>query len=510
MNWKESILAFSHPRVVTMLFLGFSAGIPILLIFSSLSLWLGEAGLKKSTVTMFSWAALAYSFKFVWSPLIDQLPLPYLTQRMGRRRAWMLLSQIMVILAILLMASIDPQLGTQQLKFMALAAMLLGFSSATQDIVIDAYRIEAAKPKLQALMSSTYIAGYRVAMIIAGAGSLFIASHFGTTKEHYLYTAWQNAYYIMAAMMLIGVITTLVIHEPESNKQRKNNFSVNDNLRLLLLFALIVSGFIATFFLDRDIARTAKTALTELTNNKALAGLIVQSIRLIIGLGAATILAVFFVNIGVARKEVAVSSFISPLTDFFSRYGKQAAILLLLLIGTYRMSDIVLGIISNVFYQDMGFSKTEIATAVKTFGIIMAIIGGFFGGLLSVRYGVIKILFVGAVLSAATNMLFLLLATQGHNLPLFYLIIAADNLSAGLAGAAFIAFLSSLTNISFTAVQYAIFSSMMTMLPKALGGFSGSIVESISYSGFFIITTLLGIPVLFLIWYANKRLDLLT
>ncbi len=506
MNWKESIQSFRHPRVIMMLFLGFSAGIPILLIFSSLSLWLGEAGLKKSAVTMFSWAALGYSFKFIWAPLVDQLPVPWLTRLLGRRRSWMLLSQFMIIAAILLMASIDPQLGSQQLKWMAIAAVLLGFSSATQDIVIDAFRIESAHSELQALMSSTYIAGYRLAMIAAGAGSLFIASYFGTSKETYLYSAWQITYSIMAAMMLIGIITTLIVSEPKRNKQHNQTASVNDNLRLLLLFILVVSSFVMTFFLKPELVTSINTELINIVGNKTLAGFITQTLRLAFGLAIAATTGIILLKLGLASKKVAAYCYVDPVSDFFRRYGTKTAVLLLLLIGTYRISDIVLGVISNVFYQDMGFSKPEIATAVKTFGIIMAICGGFLGGLLSLRYGVLKILFLGALLSALTNLLFLLLASQGHDLPLLYLVIAADNLSAGLASAAFIAFLSSLTNISFTAVQYAIFSSLMTLFPKVLGGYSGSIVDSIGYQGFFITTTLLGLPVLFLVWYASSLL----
>jgi len=182
--------------------------------------------------------------------------------------------------------------------------------------------------------------------------------------------------------------------------------------------------------------------------------------------------------------------------------------MLLLLVGLYRISDIVLGVISNVFYQDLGFTKPEIASIVKTFGLFMTIAGGFLGGMLSVRYGVMRILFLGAVLSAATNLLFMLLAGMGHNIPMLYLVISADNLSAGLASAAFIAFLSSLTNIRFTAVQYAIFSSLMTLLPKIIGGYSGSMVDSIGYPGFFLMTALMGLPVLVLILVANRHLTI--
>ena len=191
--WADSLRLFCHRRVVTMLFLGFSAGIPLLLIFSSLGLWLREAGIDRALVTFFSWAGLGYSFKFVWAPLIDQLPLPWLTRALGRRRAWMLIAQLSIAGAILIMSSIDPRAGDASLTLMALAAVLLGFSSATQDIVIDAYRIESADPELQAMMSATYIVGYRLAMMVAGAGTLYLAEGFGSSDEMYRYEAWQGA-----------------------------------------------------------------------------------------------------------------------------------------------------------------------------------------------------------------------------------------------------------------------------------------------------------------------------
>jgi len=161
-----------------------------------------------------------------------------------------------------------------------------------------------------------------------------------------------------------------------------------------------------------------------------------------------------------------------------------------------------------VFYQDMGFTKPQIATVVKSFGLFMTILGGFLGGILAVRFGVMRILFLGALMSAVTNLLFMMLAGMGNDLTMLYVVISADNLSAGLASAAFIAFLSSLTNISFTAVQYAIFSSLMTLLPKMLGGYSGSMVEAMGYEWFFLLTALIGLPVLLLILFAAKRFNL--
>ena len=214
-DWKETLIAFKRRDMRVMLALGFAAGLPILLIFSSLSLWLREAGLERGAVTYFSWAALGYSFKFVWAPIIDKLPLPWLTRVLGRRRAWLLLAQISIIAAILWMAFTDP---VHNLTPMALSAVMLGFSSATQDIAIDAYRIESAEQRMQALMSSSYIAGYRIGMLVAGAGALKLAAWFGA-GEVYNYGAWRDAYIWMAAAMGVGVITTLIIAEPSSEQK---------------------------------------------------------------------------------------------------------------------------------------------------------------------------------------------------------------------------------------------------------------------------------------------------
>ena len=463
-SWAETWKIAHEPAVIRMLFLGFSAGIPILLIFSSLSLWLGEAGLRKSSITFFSWAALGYSFKFVWAPLVDKLPVPFLKSMLGQRRSWLLLSQIVVIIAIIWMGLTDPAKGTEQLTTMALAAVLLGFSSATQDIVIDAYRIESSKNlDLQAMMSSTYIVGYRIAMIIAGAGALYLAAYFGTKKDAYIYDAWKWTYFVMASTMLVGLVTTLVISEPDRGEQPVH--STTDYLRFVFLFIAAVAGFIGTFFYSAELIKGMKAVVKIMGINTPVMGLIIETTRLSFAIIMAATIAKLMIISHLVNKNMVDEAYLSPIRDFFARYGKSIAILLLLLVGLYRISDIVLGAISNVFYQDLGFLKTEIANGVKVWGVIATIFGGLLGGALSIRYGVIKVLFAGAVISAATNLLFLLLAKSGHDLTIFYLVISADNFAAGFASAAFIAFLASLTSISFTAMQYAIFSSLMTLLP---------------------------------------------
>ncbi len=502
------LLRANWQKVLAMLFLGFSAGLPILLIFSTLSLWLREAGLERSAVTYFSWAALGYSFKFVWAPLVDKLPLPLLTSLLGRRRSWLLLSQFAVISAIVWMSMNDPQTGEAALTAMAMAAVMLGFSSATQDIVIDAYRIEEAEDDVQALLSSTYVAGYRIGMIMAGAMALYLAAWFGSDMGSYSYTAWQMTYLCMAGAMLIGVATTLVIKEPQTSRTSSYLHHAVDYLRFLGLFILVVIAFISTFVTLSAVVDSGKLWMQQsLGFNNGLAAFLLESARLLVSLVTALGMAYVAVLVGIANRGMVRETYIEPVAEFFHRYGR-AAMLILLLVGFYRIADIVMGVISNVFYQDMGFSKEQIATVTKVFGLWMTILGGFLGGFLTLRFGVMKILFTGAVLTAATNLLFMLLAQNSGDVWLLTVVIAADNLSGGLAVAAFIAWLSSLTSVSFTAIQYAIFSYLMTLFPKLLGGYSGQIVDQVGYSFFFLGTAIIGIPVLLLIWLTARAIPL--
>ncbi|MBC87121.1 MAG: MFS transporter, partial [Bdellovibrionaceae bacterium] len=426
----DQVKAYLRPSNIRMFFLGFSAGLPILLIFSSLSIWLREAGVGRSAVTYFSWAALGYSFKFVWAPLIDTLPVPFLTKKMGRRRSWLLVSQIAIAASILWMAMTDPAGGESSLTMMALAAVALGFSSATQDIVIDAFRIESDSKDMQAILSATYIASYRLAMIVSGAGALYLASYLGSKSDAYLYSAWQGTYAVMALFMLVGILTTLFSPEPQVDAKINKDYSSKDYSRILLLFGCSVLIFIGGFIITSDLSAQIKTGLTDLTG-KSLAGFIVDGLRLATALVLAGTGAFVLQKLNLANRKMVNETYIDPIRDFFSRY-KEAAIVLLLLVGLYRISDIVLGVISGVFYLDVGFSKDQIATAVKTVGVLMSILGGFIGGILTVRFGVIKILMLGGILAAGTNLLFLLLSEVGTNIPLFYVVVSTDNLAAGL------------------------------------------------------------------------------
>jgi PAT family beta-lactamase induction signal transducer AmpG len=513
---------YFKPEIIAMLFLGFSAGLPILLIFSSLSVWLTQAGVEKSSVTYFSWAALAYSFKFLWAPLVDKLPLYFLTSWLGKRRGWLLLSQLAIVSSICMMALIDPSSSDSALTLMAFAAVALGFSSATQDIVIDAYRIEAVSSELQALMSSMYISGYRLGMIVAGAGTLLLAGWFNSAELEYSYDAWRLAYLCMVAAMAIGIITNLLIKEPQQTIS-KYTYGSRDYAGLVVLFLIGVMVFVVGYI-------NAGVLLEPLKMGSPVIDFLVTALRLFVALIIALVIGYAVSQTGLVNRQMARETYILPVLEFFRRH-QRSAILILAIIGLYRMSDIVLGVIANVFYVDSGFTVVEIATVVKTFGVIMTIAGGFVGGVMAIKYGVISTLYIGGILAVATNLLFMLLAnaagfdawladvlpyslyTPVHehlNISLLYFVISADNLSAGIATTAFVAFLSSLTNLSFTAVQYAIFSSLMTFIPKTIGGYSGSIVESVGYSHFFLIASLMGLPVLVLIYFvrpliANKQ-----
>ena len=403
-----------------MLFLGFSAGLPLLLILGTLSFWLREAGIDRSTIGYLTWVGLIYAFKWMWAPLVDRLSIPLLSRFFGRRRSWLLFAQFLIIIGLVGMASIDPKV---QLTPIVWCALLVAFGSATQDIALDAFRIESADSDHQAALAATYQTGYRLALIWSGAGVLWLAARAEAGATGYDPAAWQFAYLCMALSISVGVLTTLFSKEPVRIELAK--------------------------------ARNAKAWLHQ--------------------------------------------TLIEPFTDFIQRYGWHA-ILILSLIAIYRISDVVMGIMANPFYVDMGYTKDEVAAVSKVFGVVMTLVGAFVGGVLTLRFGVMRILFLGAILSAVSNLLFAWLATQGHDLHGLIWVISADNLSSGIATAAFIAFLSALTNIQYSATQYALFSSMMLLLPKWLAGFSGVFVNHFGYSNFFISTAVIGAPVLILIW----------
>lgn len=509
-HWVTFNCPFTMPPVLSYLFkpkflhmtlLGFVAGIPLYLIFSSLSLWLDQVGIAKSEITYFSWAALGYSFKFLWSPLVDRLPMPVFSRLLGQRRGWLLAVQLLIMAAIVWMAMTDPAGGDSALLRMAMATVLLGFSSATQDILIDAWRIEASTEEDIAMLSSVYIVGYRLGMITSGAGALFIAGYLGTSVGDYQYHAWQMSYLVMACTMVVGIVTTLLIQEPPT--QQDLVYSTRDYLGVLCVFVVAVLTFVLVYVSSGDLMVWFSTQVLSGISNQILIDTLTVAIKLILALLAAVIAAKVVSYSRLINQTMMVSVYVQPVADLFKRHRKHL-FLLVGIIALYRVSDIVMGVSANLFYQHMGFSLDEIASIVKTFGLVMTLTGGLLGGILVVKFGILRIMLLGATLSALTNLLFMVMAGMGKSLWFLALMISADNLSAGLAMAAFVGFLSLLVNRRFTAVQYAMFSSVMTLFPKILGGYSGGMVEALGFGQFFMMTAVLGLPVILMIVYAMR------
>jgi PAT family beta-lactamase induction signal transducer AmpG len=436
-GWLAAWRIYLEPATLRMLALGFAAGLPLLLVLGTLSFRLREAGIDRATIGYLSWIGLAYGFKWIWSPLVDRLPLPGLTRWLGQRRSWLLLAQIGVAGGLIGMALADPRQG---LHAVAGFAVLVAFASATQDIALDAYRIESASTERQAALAAAYQAGYRLAMIWAGAGVLWLAARAEVVTQAvgaaplaptivYQNAAWTTAYLVMAASMLPGMLTVLL--------------------------APAISLATAK-------APTAPGPMAWLRD-----------------------------------------AIVEPFLDFVRRYRWQA-VLILALIAIYRVSDVVMGIMANPFYVDMGYSKDEVAAVTKVYGLLMTLAGSFAGGALALRLGVMRVLMLGAVLSAASNLLFAWLSTRGHDVTALIYVISADNLASGLASAAFIAYLSGLTNVTYSATQYALFSSMYALAPKFVAGFSGEFVDAWGYGTFFTSTALLGVPVLVLVALAAR------
>lgn len=428
---------YSRWQVLTLLFLGFSAGLPFLLVFSTLNTRLADIGVEIATIGFFSWLGITYSIKVLWAPVLDRLRLPLLDRWFGKRRSWMLLAQAGIAAGLYGMAQVDAGRAPEM---MALFGLVVAFSSATQDIAIDAYRIEIASERLQAAMAATYIFGYRLALLVAGAGALYIAELW----------SWQASYEVMALLMGVGVVTVLSVPEP-----RVNHFAAAEDIA-----GRVQQEILKRAHLQPWLARAAGWF------SAAVAG---------------------------------------PFLDFFRRY-RQFALIILVMVAVYRISDIAMGVMANPFYLNfMGFTKVEIANVSKLFGFFMTIVGSMAGGILVVKYGVRRILLLGAVMTAATNLLFVVLAQYPPSVSTLALVISADNLSGGIANVALIAWLSSMTSAAFTATQYALFSSLMTLPGKFLGGFSGLVVEGYGYAEFFLLAGVMGIPAILLALYLIRH-----
>lgn len=481
---RRSVLSalafFGDRRALIMLALGFSAGLPYLLVFDTLSAWLRVANLSIEVIGYFSLATIASSLKFLWAPLIDRASVPWLTDRLGHRRSWMLVSQVAIILGLWLIAGSNP---ASNLPLVALFAVLIGFSSATQDIVIDAWRIEAAEPERQGMMAAAYQWGYRIAQIIAGALALWLADLYG----------WALSYTVMAALMAIGVAAVLLAPREQVHTVRQvstegvprrptlETLEWAGRMALLALAAITIGlgltgngpflGFLTAPLLGVDASAAFVSAFTAKPD-----GIWLQLPFVVAGftmLVAATL--------PIPGANTWPGAYLShllgdPLRDFFSRH-RGAATLILALICVYRLAESVLNIM-NPFYLDLGFSLTEIAEVRKLFGVIATLVGVSAGGVAITRFGLMPSLVVGAFAQPISHVGFIWLATQGHHMPALFVAIGLDNIASGFAGTCLIAYMSSLTSAGFTASQYALFSSLYSLLGKIIASQSGRIVES--------------------------------
>lgn len=408
-GWRGIKRAFATPSAFTMLCLGFGSGLPFFLVGMTLSTWLRDTGVALSVIGLVSYASFFYVLKFLWAPLIDRYPLPFL----GRRKGWLAFSQLLLIISLAGMALTGPE--SSLIIFVALAG-LTAFAGATQDIVVDAYRIEIAPVESQAALAATYILGYRLGLIISGAIALYMAELIG----------WTNAYLVMAASVFLPLIAGLLSKEPS-------------------VHSLVV-------------------------------------------------------------REISIwDAFIKPFQEFFSRNGFWFALALLAFVGLFKLPDQMIGVLAGPFYLDSGYTKADIATVAKLYGVWIGIAGAFLGGVCIAAFSLRWMLVVATIAVSISNIAFLLMAQYPAEAWAFYAAISADNLSQGFAGVVLVAFMSSLTNQNFTATQYALLASLANLPGKFIGGLSGYIVEATSYSWFFIFSSVSVIPTLLLLaWIWNK------
>ena len=437
-SWLGAWRVYAQPRVRSMLFLGFSAGLPFYLVFATLSAWLRQAGVERSTIGMLAWVGIVYSIKFLWAPVIDRMPPPFLHRLLGRRRGWMLLAQLGIALGLFNLGLSDPAAGVRPI---ALSALFVAFCAATQDIALDAWRIESAEVQLQGAMVAAYQIGYRIALIAGSAGALAIADRAG----------WHLSYTTMAALVAVGIVTTLLVREPQIAASRD---SVEREARVI-------------DWLERKAHWP-------------------QSLR--------------------SAGEWFIGAVICPLVDFFGRYGVGLAALTLGFVALYRLTEFTMGSMVNPFYIDHGYTLTQIATIVKVYGLMMSIVGVLIAGVLVAKLGLLRSLVLGSVLIMLSNAGFATLASM-HAPTLLGLgvVNGLDNLALAIHGTSLIAFLSSLTSPKYTATQYALFSSLYALPGKILEGFSGLVVDHIGYPLFFTYTASLSLPGLILLYFLKRR-----
>lgn len=413
-TFLDSIALYLRPRLIVVLLLGFSSGLPLLMTISVLSWWLASVGIAKSTIGLFALVGMPYTLKPLWAPFVDRLSPPLFFKKLGRRRGWLLLTQFCLTASIILMGQSDPQ---NNISMMAIFALILSFFSATQDIIIDAYRVESLDTEEYPAGASVEVFGYRLGMMLTGSLGLWLSDRM----------TWDSVYFILALFMGVGIITTLFCKEPKGIREAKE-------------------------------------------------GTVLDWIR---------------------------ESYVGPFKDFIQKSGWQWILAFILL---YYFGDQIIGRMSTVFYKEVGFTGKEVALATKTFGMWMVVLGGFIGGSIGFRFGVMRTMLVAGILHMAANMCFIILATKGHSIHMLYVTVAAENLSSGAMASGFVAYLSRLCNKQFTGTQYALFSAIMAMPRTYVTAFvSGPLAEHLDWVSFFIAATAGAVPGLLILLVLMKK-----
>jgi PAT family beta-lactamase induction signal transducer AmpG len=418
-GWLKALRVYTEKPVLVVLALGFASGLPLALTGATLTFWLAEAGVQISVIGFFAWVGIAYGWKFLWAPVLDRLSLPLITSALGRRRGWLILIQVLLALAILALGRSDPSIDLGATVFWA---VVVAFLSASQDIVIDAYRVEILEERQQGAGAAAVTVGYRVAMLASGAGALVLADQYG----------WLAAYAVMAALLAVGAAAVLLYGEPAGSAEA-------------------VAGT------RRDPAGWLKQAVVE------------------------------------------------PFAEFFARNGAGTAVLILLFIVLYKVGDALLGAITSPFYVSLGFAKPEVATIVKTYGLAATLAGVLAGGAVVRAVGLLRGLWVCGIAQMLSNLIYIAQVQAGHDPVMLTLTITVENLTGGMGTAAFVAYLSSLCNLNYTATQYALLSSFMAQARTLLAGFAGVIQQEVGWTQFFIFTTAAAVPALLLLLWLQRR-----
>lgn len=486
-GFLASLADYWRPGVREMLFLGFASGLPFPMVLTTLSARLRLAGIDRTTIGLFSLVGLAYSLKFAWSPIVDRWRLPGFGV-LGQRRGWILFAQLGIITGLVLLGMRDPALGAEPV---ALLAVMTAFFSATQDIAVDAYRIEASDARLQGTSSAAYQVGYQVALICSGAGALVTASH----------QSWTAAYFVIAALVLVGIVATLRIAEPMQTREKA---AVDSALvaataaRMRPAVLLIAFGVTTLAWLLLRSLLASKDSTLALDVAFAFVG----SLELVL-------LTVLRVRALHGVRDRLVASVVLPLQDIGARFGWRLAIPMLLLIVTYRLNYMTMGVAANTFYLDMGYSLDQVAAVSKLYGVVLTLLGAVYAGWLVRRLGFMQSMLLGLVLLSAANLFYGHLATlAGATAPGIGWLAAAislDNVANGIAGTAFIAYMSSLTSKQYTATQYALFGMLWSLPAKSLASQWGRIVDAWGYPAFFAYTAAVALPALVLVLVLWRR-----